>query len=400
MSVVMRTGATEIHQKLPVQLDTTLRCLTDLLIFSDYEETVRGQVVRNVLQHVNETLVAREPDFAIYRHLQQLGREGLANTTFEGSSAQGSDNPGWKLDRFKFLPMMEETLRHRPNAMWYVFVEPDTYLLWPNLIDYLATMDASEALYLGRRMYNLASPVPFAYGGSGFILSQPALQRIVEHRNAYLDDYDRFTVKEWAGDFVLGKLAQDAGIPFKRALSLQREPVSEVDPLALPENQSLWCLAPVSYHHMHVDAIADLYTFEQTWRRQNPGAQLQYRHILREYIVPKLSDDDVSGWDNLSSDTQPLGDAIPTDSAADCRRQCQANPDCLQYSHLHGDCHIATRVRHGRKLPQEAGHEAMRSGWMRDRILRFADAIDMTCDDEDARPEGNGNRGDVSDLIL
>lgn len=36
--VVLKTGATELLDKLPVHLDTTLRCYPHHLMFSDYEE--------------------------------------------------------------------------------------------------------------------------------------------------------------------------------------------------------------------------------------------------------------------------------------------------------------------------------------------------------------------------
>lgn len=37
---------------------------------------------------------------------------------------------GWKLDRFKFLPMVDKTYQMRPCADWYVFIEADVYYFW------------------------------------------------------------------------------------------------------------------------------------------------------------------------------------------------------------------------------------------------------------------------------
>ena len=39
-----------------------------------------------------------------------------------------SENPGWKLDKWKFLPMINRTLQMRSDKHWYVFAEADTFV--------------------------------------------------------------------------------------------------------------------------------------------------------------------------------------------------------------------------------------------------------------------------------
>ncbi len=109
--VVMRTGATEIQDKLPVHFNTTFRCYGDTIIFSDYAETFQGHQVHDVFASMDPTLKITHSDFELYTRLLQHGRESLSEdelsgkASFEGSKSGKGDNPGWKLDKWKFLPM-------------------------------------------------------------------------------------------------------------------------------------------------------------------------------------------------------------------------------------------------------------------------------------------------------
>ena len=109
--VIMRTGATEIQDKLPVHLNTTFRCYQDVIIFSDYAETFQGHQVHDVFASMDQQVVESNPDFGLYRRLRQNGRASLTEdelsgkASFEGSKSGKGENPGWKLDKWKFLPM-------------------------------------------------------------------------------------------------------------------------------------------------------------------------------------------------------------------------------------------------------------------------------------------------------
>lgn len=90
-----------------------------------------------------------------------LSMDGIAH---DGSGASGSlGNPGWKLDKFKFLSMIDKALRQMPRAKWIVFVELDAYLMSTNLLDYFSQFDAEASHYIGKQMYILATcPLPTA----------------------------------------------------------------------------------------------------------------------------------------------------------------------------------------------------------------------------------------------
>jgi hypothetical protein len=56
--------------------------------------------------------------------------------------------------------------------------------------------------------------VLFAHGGSGFVVSRPAMKMIVDFYASHQEEIEKFTHEHWAGDYVLGKVFKDAGVPF------------------------------------------------------------------------------------------------------------------------------------------------------------------------------------------
>ncbi|KAK6067256.1 hypothetical protein SCUP515_10228 [Seiridium cupressi] len=211
IAVVLRTGATESQEKLPVHFDTVMSCVPDFIIYSDFNETVQGFQTHDILSGVDETVKDTVPEFALYKHLRTHGREGLSYETMYGSGPSGAEeNSGWKLDKWKFLPMVDRALQDRANATWFVFIEGDTYMLWQNMLAYLAKFDATKPHYLGKHMY--INNILFGHGGSGFALSRPAAEIMSHHWRQHLKEYDEFTRTGWAGDAILGKALKDAGV--------------------------------------------------------------------------------------------------------------------------------------------------------------------------------------------
>ncbi|KAE8166977.1 hypothetical protein BDV40DRAFT_253950, partial [Aspergillus tamarii] len=211
--VVLKTGVTEARDKVPIHLQTTLRCIPNYIIFSDYAENINDVQLHDVLENVAEDIKQSNQDFSIYNRVRAAGRTALttADMNPDTNSAFGKpNNPGWKLDKWKFLPMIEETLKARDDAKWYVFMEADTYFFWPNLLSWLGQLEHQQPYYLGNQMQ--IADVVFAHGGSGFVLSNPAMRAAVTLRKDNVDAWDRVTNDHWAGDCVLGKLMADAGV--------------------------------------------------------------------------------------------------------------------------------------------------------------------------------------------
>lgn len=263
--VVMKTGVTEALDKVPVHFETTLRCIPNYVIFSDFEEEIAGVRIHDALRNMDPEVKRTVPDFDLYNRLQKLGRKGLGTQDFadEANSAIGKpNNPGWKLDKWKFLPMVRETLRYKNDAKWYVFMEADTYFAWPTLLEWLSNYDPQKPLYIGTETQ--IADVIFAHGGSGFIISHPALQLAVDEYAARSVELDMFTDEHWAGDCVLGKVLLDAGVPLTYSWPiLQNSNIGELDPFTAGFYRQPWCFPAVAFHHLSSQDIRNLWEFEQ-----------------------------------------------------------------------------------------------------------------------------------------
>jgi hypothetical protein len=266
--VVMKTGVTESREKVPIHFNTTLRCVPNFVIYSDFEEEIEGVKIHDVLRDMDSS-AKKNPDFDFYHRILKYGRKGLEQQDFadEANSALGKpNNPGWKLDKWKFLPMAQEALRHKPNAKWFVFIEADTYISWPTVLAWLARFDHTKPHYLGTETQ--IADVIFAHGGSGFVLSNPALQRASDEYTTREVELNQYTDHHWAGDCVLGKVLSDAGVNLHFTWPIiQNSNIGELDEFTIDFYRKPWCFIAVSLHHLSPTDIENLWKFEQKrWR--------------------------------------------------------------------------------------------------------------------------------------
>lgn len=120
VQVVMKTGIGE-RAKSKAHLENVSSCITNLLVFSDLEEMMgQGHQAIDILADLAPSY-NQNADFAAY--------SAQKKAHLEGSPVEYSAE-GWKLDRFKFLPMVDRAHQMRPQADWYVFIEADVYYFW------------------------------------------------------------------------------------------------------------------------------------------------------------------------------------------------------------------------------------------------------------------------------
>ncbi|KAI1084693.1 glycosyltransferase family 31 protein [Whalleya microplaca] len=375
--VVLRTGATEAPKKLPPHFATTLRCVPHYALYSDYEEDIDGHHVYNALDEVDPNVIANHPDFEYYRRLQAGGREAFsAEEIAQWSSAKntngGRDSPGWRLDKWKFLPLADKAYHLRPDAKWYIFIESDTFMMWRSLLEFLSHFDASKPHYLGQQMQ--IGDIVFAYGGAGFAISNPALKKAVERRRSNLKFYDDFTGGHWAGDCVLGKALLDAGVNLHWSFpTLNGDAPAEMDFNTSfgGEDKKPWCYYASSYHHLPAADYPQFASFEQKWNQRN-AFLLRHRDVFRFYVLPNIASERVD-WDNVSGQEQK--DAT---TFGDCRNICENQVDCLQFSLSGQTCRTSTVVKLGHQVASNPA-QPVRSGWILDRVKEFTERMDKTC---------------------
>ena len=340
--VVMRTGSTEIEDKLPIHLTTTFRCYPHYLLFSDYAERFHNEEVLDALAYVDPEIQSTHPDFELWRRLREGGgRKALKSTERSGPISRPQDtntgkrdNPGWKLDKWKFLPMMNSTLHAHPEKKWYVFVETDTYILWQTLLNYLAVLPAEKNLYMGGQIW--IGDVLFAHGGTGFAVSRPALEKVVEHYVANQGEWEEYTDSHWAGDCVLGKAFRDSGTPLTSSWPIwQADDIGNMNYARDEAGLRVWCLPTISYHHLSPSVVKELWEFEQGWMREvaqgDPKKILWHKDMYAQYVLPRIkkSGSATENWDNHADIDQG-----PVHSLEACRSICEdlGEKECVQFS--------------------------------------------------------------------
>lgn len=284
--VTLKTGSTELEDKLPIHLNTTLRCYPNYLIYSDYPETFYGETILDSLEFVSQEFKDSHQDFGLYRRLQKYdGRSALSRSELSGpiSRPQGATgkptNPGWKLDKWKFLPMVNRTLHEYPNMKWYMFAETDTYILWQTLLNYLHALDWTKQYYMGGQIW--IGDIEFAHGGASFAVSRPALEKVVAMFEANQKEWEDFTNGHWAGDCVLGKAFADSGTPLMHAWPIwQGDDIGNMNYARIDNNHRLWCMPTVSYHHLSPSAVEDMWLFEQEWIESTRGVRALPHAVL------------------------------------------------------------------------------------------------------------------------
>ncbi|KAJ5726279.1 uncharacterized protein N7483_007636 [Penicillium malachiteum] len=365
--VVMKTGVTESREKVPIHFSTTLRCIPHYVIYSDFEEEIQGVQIHDALRTMDTGVTERVPDFDLYNRLKVLGREGLEQDDFadEANSAIGKpNNPGWKLDKWKFLPMAQEALRYKPDAKWFVFMEADTYISWPTLLSWLVRFDSTKPQYLGTET-QIAETI-FAHGGSGFMLSNPALKLASEQYDARRAELDEYTDMHWAGDCVLGKVLADAGVDLHFSWPiLQNSNLGELDEFTKELYRLPWCFIAVAFHHLSSSDIENLWKFEQKrWHEKNKRILL-HSDVFREWLYPAMSTQPTKlNWDNLADEEQ-----LQATTFDDCRDACTAQKTCVQFAFRDGVCFTGSRPRLGN--PRLTGYSV--SGWVMDRVRHMMD---------------------------
>ncbi|KAJ6150739.1 hypothetical protein N7470_007333 [Penicillium chermesinum] len=339
--VVVKTGATEAQEKIPIQLKTGLQCVPHFVIFSDYDEKISGVQVYDILQNVTEETMRKEPEFQLYKKLQSVGREGLTKEDWgeDGNGPFGkTNNPGWKLDKWKFLPMTDGALEVKPDAKWFIFIEPDTYMVWQNLVNWLDHLDHTRSYYLGSPMQ--MEDMLFGYGGSGVILSNKAMNRLHAHRSEAQDELEQMTATEWAGDRVLARALEATHIYLTAGLADDDDHSAVGDRPLLRARQE--CA------RLHADV---------------------YRELIHNGTLGYKDD-----WDNLSG--AEIVFEPPTMPSVDaCADACAQNHECLQYAYNKstGTCKHSASTVNG----VESGGVA--SGWITHRVQRLLKNFQSSC---------------------
>ncbi|ROW06776.1 hypothetical protein VMCG_04145 [Cytospora schulzeri] len=376
--LVMKTGATESFDKIPMQLMTVLKCLTDYQIFSDLEQRIAGHPIHDSLNTVLAEAKDGNADFDLYRQQKACAiDQDMCTRTVEGSK-----DAGWNLDKYKNIHMAEKIFRLRPGYDWYVFVDADTYVSWPNLVYMLHRLDPSKERYIGSP--TLIGSTPFAHGGSGYVMSGAAMKEFVGKNPGVADRFDLRVKNECCGDYMFAvALSETIGIKVESIWPT----INGEKPSTLPFGHNHWCQAIATMHHMNSEEVSEFWEFERRRyaKNQRPLVLKEVYHAFMEPKLVKMRED----WDNQSDDwfyidfdaqdhsweDWRVGRAVGEEDKSelqkkahesfdDCARACEEHDECFQFVWQDDCCGMKRSIMLGRPVKKDNEEKKRpKSGW-------------------------------------
>ncbi|KAF2760197.1 hypothetical protein EJ05DRAFT_275196 [Pseudovirgaria hyperparasitica] len=374
--IVLKVGINEIYEKLPPQLLTLLSCAPSYTVYSDVAQTIHGTPIYDSIASINSSFKNTQPEFAYYHTVNALHADGQDIAAVVDKTEEGDKRAGWKLDKWKFLSSYKESYAKAPKAKWYFFMEPDTAVIWPNLLTWTRRLNPDREIYSGSQ--NSHGGVTFAHGGSGVLVSKAAMQRL-------MDEYDKMQDEWWlnvaagcCGDVEMARNFLDVGISMTASFPLiQGERLGTID-----WNERHMCTPSVSWHHVNTREILDLWELMMAWVKEHGWEKpLMFRDIFSMYVekhVRERRDD----WDNISDDwkyVKPKDEMEETwaeldelekkavESFEDCRSACSAIPTCRQFKWKVGECYLGENIRVGTVKTDSN----ISSGWLLERVKEF-----------------------------
>ncbi|USP82295.1 glycosyltransferase family 31 protein [Curvularia clavata] len=360
VTIVLKIGAGEVPTKLPAYLNRLGRCKQDLLIFSDRRDSYNGFEISDALAHLRPEYKFDNPDFEVYDLIQ------TANLTTDKTP------DGWRLDKYKFLPMMEWTSYLRPRSQWYLFLELDTYVNYDNMYRFLSNFNSHTAYYFGSPVWPKKKAI-FAHGGSGFVLSRAALDKIMAlgrmfGENKHFPGTHFFGVdvrSQCCGDEVLAQVLKKSGVPLRGYWPM----FNGEKPVTIRFDNEQWCEAIMTMHHLNEEDFTSLSQWEKA--RSHPEQPLMFEELFT-FIEPHLRQK-AEDWSNLSEDVTYKKSKSASKSFDSCQKACTKDSSCMQFQHTGSECRLGYSIRLGYHHPRE-GDRQWTSGWMLDRIKAFKQA--------------------------
>ena len=384
IKVLLKTGATELYQKLPTHFLTTFTCIPHFQIFSDLAQQFGDVDIHDAIAPVSWVYRDHHMDFELYRKLQRYHAEGQDLGHLKGDG-------GWNLDKWKFLPMLHKAFEEAEEGIeWFVVIEADTSLAWGNLLAWLKTMDPKKPYYLGAQ--NVIGATTFAHGGSGFIISRKAADmleevRYAKGRQAFDEDWEEALSTACCGDEVIARTLEEAGVELTPAWPIiQGETVSSIDWTA-----NHWCRPAVSWHHVTPIEIDAMWQFQSQWAESHGWNEPFLHRDVFEYFVERHTTVNRTGWDNMSNDIRLVSAELAnrddkqfsemqqwerdaTASQDACAAACliKGEGECIQWMFSsEGRCHLGRDVRFGKSDERDRVEARWVSGWIGERVERF-----------------------------
>jgi len=357
VQVVLKVAAGETSVN-KAHLSTVTSCITNLIIVSEAEERLGDREVIDILAELPKSYEVNNLDFQAYINHKKAHSEGETKQESQRS---------FKLDRFKYLPMVDKAYMTSPKAKWYVFLESDVYLFWDTLFRLLSQLDPTEPHYLGAP-HKGSEGRWFAYGGAGIVMSNGLMKQLIPGRtpgstdipreNRLATRFENWVKEDARGDAVLAYAIQNVTGTRLEAL----DPTFTSDELRkITTQRDRWCVPLLSLHQLSPEQMEKLWKWERTrpynLRPFTYSSLLSYTH---SFLANGPSRE---WWDNLSEAPVP-NDRPAHRNAGMCGSECHNDPNCLQWSFSQTVCRHSNYIRLGDAVNKENGGQGdFVSGW-------------------------------------
>ncbi|KAG6041953.1 hypothetical protein E4U41_000068 [Claviceps citrina] len=378
---IMKTGASEAYLRLPTQLMTALKCRSDFLFFSDMKQKIVGHTVHDSLDTVLDAVKQSNNDFELYHRQKKCPvDQGECNKQFDDTAKQG-----WELDKYKNTHMAEKAYKMRPDFDWYLFVDADTYVAYPTLMEWLRHLDPKKPHYIGSVAY--LGNLPFGHGGSGYLVSQATMHAMFHGKENVANKWDDPVQRVCCGDAMFAQALKDEiGVEVVNAWPV----INGEKPHTISYDGNQWCQAITTMHHVVAEEISDLYALEKERKFAKP---LRIKDLYHKFMGPHLVASRAD-WDNLSDDVFYLNasianyqdwelerakkdglsdeEAVAYKSFDDCKTACLSLDNCLQFRYQNHICATSDKIRHGKptKTDKDDSKRYM-SGWNVEKIKKW-----------------------------
>jgi hypothetical protein len=148
----------------------------------------------------------------------------------------------------------------KPGMDWYVLIDADTYIYWPNMLDWLQILTPSKKSYLGAAVS--LNGIPFTHGGTGIILSRAGMYELVAMGKGTANVWDNKTFDKCCRDLVLGMALKEHGVNLQDVWPLMSGETPFTMPFG-PGTPEYWWGPALTMHHLTPAEMIEFARFEK-----------------------------------------------------------------------------------------------------------------------------------------